>query len=67
MTLLDRLSRRIVRNAPYCTLWKLHSLKHAAYWTFCGFGHNGHLTWQFQREYPKGGWTWRRLLEIMGY
>ena len=64
-TLLDRLARRIVRNAPTCILWRLDP--HRYVWTFAGSGHNGHLTEMFQREYPKGGWSWRRLLEIMGY
>jgi hypothetical protein len=81
MTVLDRLFRRIVRNIPTCTLWKVRAyqeprlvggkiwpdgkqkfdfIRGASYYQLGPFA----ISQQMQLEYPKGGWTWRRLLEI---
>ena len=60
--LLNKLARRIVGNAESCTFWNLHYGKHFAYWSFLG---RGHLTANMQREFPRGGWSWWRLFEMM--
>ena len=80
---LDRLTRRLVGNIPYCTLWRyepmqsglgLHDVRRNCFGEIvsCYSMSVWHyrlgrfsLSEQFVEHYPKGGWTWQRLVEIL--
>ena len=70
--LLNKLARRIVKNAPHCTLWRLAPVgtsflgtgtrlraipTRGFEWVFAG----GliRISTQMQRAFPLGGWSWR--------
>jgi hypothetical protein len=63
--MLDGLSRAIVRAIPTCTLWKNHREDWRSGYSTYRLGPL-ELSSEMVREYPKGGWTWRRLIEIIG-
>ncbi|MDP1702597.1 MAG: hypothetical protein Q8L53_16795 [Aestuariivirga sp.] len=61
--LLNRLARRMVRNAPGSRFWKYNPITDT--YSFLGFGAKGFLGREMQEAFPNGGWSWWRLLEIM--